>query len=248
MRSVPAVPAKPARSSQPEQSGGDDPFAQYDAAYVLGALSPADRDAFATHLRSCDACSAAVAELAGMPGLLGRVPLDVAEGADDTMSVPLPPSILPRLVREVERARRRRLVGSGVMALAACLLAVTAVLWHLGTQPATAPTVAAGPEITLQAVQTSPVAATADFTSVAWGTKIGLHCTYEKDPGTGYTGTGVYSLVVKDKSGNSGQAATWLAVPGRALTITAATSVNAADIAAIEIHAADGSTLLRATP
>lgn len=48
--------------------------AEWDAAYVLGALSPEDRRDFERHLRTCDRCTAAVAELAGIPPLLGLVP------------------------------------------------------------------------------------------------------------------------------------------------------------------------------
>lgn len=55
-----------------------DEFATWDAAYVLGALSPADRRAFEEHLRDCERCGAAVGELAGMPGLLGSVPRERA--------------------------------------------------------------------------------------------------------------------------------------------------------------------------
>ena len=41
-----------------------DKFAQWDAAYVLGALSPAERREFEEHLASCPSCQAAVSELA----------------------------------------------------------------------------------------------------------------------------------------------------------------------------------------
>ncbi|WP_431277301.1 anti-sigma factor family protein [Leifsonia poae] len=50
-----------------------DEFATWDGAYLLGALSPADRRAYEEHLRTCETCSAAVSELAGLPGILGRV-------------------------------------------------------------------------------------------------------------------------------------------------------------------------------
>ncbi|MFD6446895.1 zf-HC2 domain-containing protein [Promicromonospora sp. NPDC060204] len=56
-----------------ESGGGGDPYAEWDAAYVLGALSPSDRRAYERHLAECAACRAAVAELAGLPGLLGTI-------------------------------------------------------------------------------------------------------------------------------------------------------------------------------
>jgi hypothetical protein len=47
--------------------------------YVLGALAPAERDAFERHLGDCAICRDEVAELAVLPGLLGRLDLATAE-------------------------------------------------------------------------------------------------------------------------------------------------------------------------
>lgn len=48
-------------------------YAHDDGAYVLGALSPAERGAFERHMADCVACREAVAEIAVLPGLLGRL-------------------------------------------------------------------------------------------------------------------------------------------------------------------------------
>lgn len=58
-------------------------FADWDGAYVLGALSTEDRRAFEMHMAACAACRQAVAELAGLPGLLAKVDPQVALGLDD---------------------------------------------------------------------------------------------------------------------------------------------------------------------
>ena len=47
--------------------------------YVLGALAPAERDAFERHLSDCATCRDEVADLAVLPGLLGRLDLATAE-------------------------------------------------------------------------------------------------------------------------------------------------------------------------
>ena len=53
---------------------------EYDAgSYVLGALSPEDRVAFERHLPGCPACAQSVRELAGLPGLLSRIPAETFE-------------------------------------------------------------------------------------------------------------------------------------------------------------------------
>ena len=71
-------------------------FAEWDGAYVLGSLSPADRLQFEQHLSGCADCARGVRELAGMPGLLGRVRPDVLENAG--VVDPVADTLLPSLV------------------------------------------------------------------------------------------------------------------------------------------------------
>jgi anti-sigma factor RsiW len=63
-------------------------------AYVLGALVPAERDAFEMHLADCAICREEVAELAVLPGLLGRIDFETArtiaqEGEDSAALFPI---------------------------------------------------------------------------------------------------------------------------------------------------------------
>ncbi|MGH3339679.1 MAG: anti-sigma factor family protein, partial [Propionibacteriaceae bacterium] len=96
-----------------------DKFAQWDAAYVLGALSPAERREFEEHLASCPSCQAAVSDLAALPGLLAQLSPDDAamlSMADETVAgsaeTPVlsavqtdvieqgpPPSLLPKMIK-----------------------------------------------------------------------------------------------------------------------------------------------------
>jgi len=48
------------------------------AVYVLGALSPPEREAYERHLADCAECRAEVAEFSDLPGLLGRLDPDIA--------------------------------------------------------------------------------------------------------------------------------------------------------------------------
>jgi anti-sigma factor RsiW len=48
-------------------------YAIWDAAYVLGSLSPADRREFEAHMANCQACRQAVAKLSGMPAILSQL-------------------------------------------------------------------------------------------------------------------------------------------------------------------------------
>jgi predicted anti-sigma-YlaC factor YlaD len=47
--------------------------------YVVGAIAAADRSAVVAHLACCTGCRDVLAELAGLPELLSRVPAEEAE-------------------------------------------------------------------------------------------------------------------------------------------------------------------------
>lgn len=49
------------------------------AVYVLGALSPPEREAYERHLATCAECRAEVTEFADLPGLLGRLDPELAQ-------------------------------------------------------------------------------------------------------------------------------------------------------------------------
>jgi carotenoid cleavage dioxygenase-like enzyme len=82
--------------------------AQWDAAYVLGALSDADRREFEAHMVGCSSCRNAVTDLAGMPPLLSLldydqvVELDAADPASAT-APPCPELITPLMARAGQR-------------------------------------------------------------------------------------------------------------------------------------------------
>ena len=70
-------------------------YAMWDAAYVLGSLSPAERREFETHMGTCKPCRQAVAEISGMPALLSRLDKDDVAAIDEhgqAESAPEPPA------------------------------------------------------------------------------------------------------------------------------------------------------------
>ena len=224
-----------------------DKFALYDAAYVLGALSPAERREFETHLLGCAACAHATGELAGLPDLMSVVSVE-----DLMREAEAPPqTLLPSLARAVRRERVRRRVAVGTAAVAAaCLVAVGAVSLSRDDSPAGPPVApsASSPSgtanLAMSAVVPSPVTASARLVDVAWGTRIDLTCTYNpKERGT--NDGRPYALVVIDRSGAAQQVATWKALPGRELTVAGASSLARRDVAAVEVRTLSGRTLLR---
>lgn len=224
-----------------------DEFALYDAAYVLGALSPAERREFETHLKVCATCASSVGKLAGLPGLMSRVSVEQLTAEAE----PLPATLLPSLARAVRRQRqRRRLAVGATAAAAACLIAVGAVAVTLLDSPARPPvaTPASTPSgtanLALTAVAPSPITASARLVDMAWGTRIDLTCAYRTN-GL-YPARGVpYALVVIDRSGAAEQVATWKALPDRELTVLGASSRARRDIAAVEIRTRSGRAILR---
>jgi len=74
-------------------------------AYLLGALSRADRALADAHLRTCASCRAEVCSMSALPGLLSRVPqTDISRPAD-----PSPKSLdrAPSVVAEQRQHNRR---------------------------------------------------------------------------------------------------------------------------------------------
>ena len=229
------------------------PFAHDDAAYVLGALAPDERLAFERHLPGCPECSHALSELAGLPGLLGRVSADVlARTPDDE---PLPASQLPALTRAVRRhARRRSLVSAGLAVAAAALVAALSpvVAGRLGhdaapSRAASSSTVTADvvsrPMVPVGEV---PVRASVGLQPVTWGTRLLVTCTYEPaSVGYDLPPAADYTLFVRTRAGRTEQVGSWRSVTGAPMHVTAATSARPADIAAVEVRTLDGRVVLR---
>lgn len=234
-----------------------DDFATWDAAYVLGALSPTERRSFEEHAAGCDRCAAAVAELAGMPGLLARVPreqaLALAEASPAPGDAPLRPvedpgpgpEVLPSLMEHARRRRRRsRWVTATIAAAAAAVLVGVLAL----VLPAVIPAAhAPATTISMQQVEPSPLTASLSLTPEPWGTRVDSRCRYANVGGPYAAQAREYAMVVTDRQGRQTQVSTWTAAEGTVVGPVATTSVPVADIAAIDIRSDSGAVLLRST-
>ena len=242
-------------------NGIPDNFAQWDAAYVLGALSPDERREFEEHLASCPHCQAAVAELAGVPGLLAQVsPADAAmlsmavdnevgqvepaaegDGEAELIEPGPPPSLLPKMIKEA-RSRRRRMVAAVAGIAAAVLLVIGGVAIADGLLPESPERVAFAP------VVPSGITAVADVIPDEDGTKITVECVYAEvnDPRPG-GGHDTYSIFVVDRSGNASEIKEWPATPNKQMRPTGTTPLRPSQIADLEIRESDtNEVLLRA--
>lgn len=202
-----------------------DPFEHDDAAYVLGALSDEESRAFEAHLETCDDCVRRVAELRPVVARLDGVDASAFDPSDD----PVPDTVLPGLLRRVQREqqRRRRLLGAVTALAAACVIALTVVLAWPGPHRDN------GRPVAMHALVSSPVHATAALSSMTWGTRIVLSCHYDVPypPGLDYT------LIVVDKHGVAHDAGSWKLTPESVTNFTGGTAVSRDQIARLEITA-----------
>jgi hypothetical protein len=237
-------------------NGIPDKFAQWDAAYVLGALSPAERREFEEHLASCPSCQAAVSELAALPGLLAQLPPDDAAmlslanetvaGSSETPALSgvqtdvieqgPPPSLLPKMIKKV-RTRRRRMVAAIAGIAAAVLLVIGSIAVGAGLLPL-------GPDgpqrVAFSQVVPSAMVAVADVIPGQNGTEIKVECQYgevnEPTPGAGHE---TYSIFVVDRSGNASEIKEWPAAPNKLMRPSGTTPLRVSEIADLEIRQTD---------
>jgi hypothetical protein len=224
-------------SMQPDIPSTGCPYEMWDGAYVLGSLSPAERREFEQHLDGCDHCSRAVRDLAGLPGLLGRIGPEVF---DESEAEPVPETLLPRLSRAVRRRQQHRTwLTAGIAAAAAVVVttggAIAIDRGHSGTPVAGGPStsVVQTAHQSMTQVGTDPMTASVALTSVAWGTKLDLTCSYPRGT-VDYEG-GAYALVVHLANGHTERVATWNGLPGKSMQVSGATSAWKSTIRSVQV-------------
>jgi len=242
---------------RPSLVSASDDYALWDAAYVFGSLTDADRREYEAHLRGCPSCRQSVDELSDMPAMLAQLTPEEFAAIDDGASdaPPLNPHVLTSLVATVNSRRRKaRLVTSGAALIAAAAVVIgvlVGVQLHWGATSS----VQAGSDAS--AVKMTPVApteltATVAVSSHGWGTQINMNCIYPDEPSTSAAGADEpadkLAMVVVARDGSHDQLATWMAVKGVEATPAGSTSRPIDQIATVEIVAADtGNVLLQRT-
>ncbi|WP_245718212.1 anti-sigma factor family protein [Nocardia miyunensis] len=219
---------------------GDD-YVMWDAPYVLGSLSRAERLRYEAHLAECASCRDAVAELSGLPGLLGQVDPEVALALIDTPPAPKLIAVQqdqqqaeqPRAEPRGHRRDRWITIGAAVAAAAAAVVIavpITIAIERHPEQPSTEQVVA---ERQLAPVLPSPVTASYKLVEVPGGTRIEMSCTYSPSE-TDYTWQG--ALWVQHADGTEAMVAQWTAHPGQTLTPDGTTAVPPDQIRSVQIR------------
>jgi hypothetical protein len=242
-------------------------------AYLLGALSPADRASYAEHLDGCGECLHEVGRLAGLPGLLAHAPSDPHRdaGQGDSGQADAGPGVRgpgergpgstgpggrgprapvaeppPDLVPGAVAAIRRYRARRRLAGAASVVVLAGIVLG--GGVLFGRTTGAPGPQpvalpVHMQQVSAEPVNAQVGFAKKDWGTAINVRCRLD---GHSAAASEVYVLVAVAKNGSTQELARWQARPDEDANIAAATDLPPDQLRALEIKAdPSGSTVLR---
>ena len=200
-------------------------------AYVLGALEPTDRSDVDEHLPLCPACRDELAELAGLPGLLGRLT------ADEVLAGPVrpEPALLERLLagvaRHRRRTRRRLLVAAAAAVVALLSVGGTAAILH---SQAPHPRVVRAEG---QAVSGTVVRASVGVLGKPWGTELtlrlhgvprGEHC----------------RLVAVARDGRTEVAGSWEVSYSGDTNLTGATAIHPKDLRSLRVVTSAGQELV----
>ncbi|MGB3484650.1 MAG: hypothetical protein WBB07_20840 [Mycobacterium sp.] len=227
----------------------DGNMSDWDAAYVLGALTPEERSEY-EQLRAAEPTNiAALTDFADTAALLDLLsPQEALALLDEAVEgAPIPevaPAILlPALAAAAEkrRVRSRRAVIASVLASAAAFLLIGGIIGYnsIGASPSTG--------VTLQAMapgQRKGVSASLAVTGERWGTRLDWQCQYTKDWASTVTS---YGLVVTTIGGAESTVATWSPSGHEASGLAAATVIPTSEIRSIEIRETGTTTPLAVT-
>jgi hypothetical protein len=215
----------------------DDDLAEWDAAYVLGALSLEDRRTYENYLAANPARSAELTELAGMPGILNALSRDEAvaltdlAGAQPSQDRPDNVSSLASAAAKRQQRSRRTWLATAVAAAAALVITggvVGATVFP--RSPAPVQTVA------MQAMQPTPrggLTAELAVTEKKWGTELNWACQYTKDWSRN---VGSYDIVVTTHDGVQSAVGSWKPAGDEATGLSAATSIPTSQIRTVDIR------------
>jgi len=231
-------------------------YADWDGAYVMGALSRTERLEFEEHLAGCARCSEAVGDLGALPGLLAVLHRDDAELLLRPPVADPPPDLARRSLDALPNpwwrrgvVRSKAILGAAAsvrlragLTLAAAAAVLVAIVVPLALHHDTAPP-AGTVAVALQQTQPSPITAQVSLTTARWGTRVDMVCEYAATGG-GYRER-PYSLYVVDRAGHPRLVSNWHAGPGQTTRTTGSTALAVSDIASVELRAGDGTVLLR---
>ncbi|ULE31945.1 hypothetical protein [Mycobacterium sp. IDR2000157661] len=214
----------------------DDDIAEWDAAYVLGALSRQDRRDYEDFLAENPQRTADLTELAGMPGILNALSREEAVALTDIGGPPVPaerPDNVASLARAAAKRQQRSRRSALVAAVAsAAVLAVLGVVVGSTVFPrqSAVQTVAMQP---MQQAERQGLTAQLAVTQKKWGTELHWACEYTKDWARQVDS---YDMVVITRDGAQRTVGSWRPAGDEATGLAAATAIPTDQIRSVEIR------------
>ncbi|MGV0785912.1 hypothetical protein ABQF33_03215 [Mycolicibacterium sp. XJ2] len=209
----------------------DDNLAEWDAAYVLGALSLAERRTYEDYLAANPARAAELTDLAEMPAILDALSRDEAAALIDLDNAPAADvaSLAQAAAKRQRRSRRSMLAAT--IAVAAALAVVGGVVGAtVFPRTSSVQTVAMEP---MQPGQRQGLTAQLAVTEKKWGTELNWACEYTKDWARDVDS---YDIVVTTRDGVQTAVGSWRPAGDEATGLSAATSIPTAEIRSIDIR------------
>jgi hypothetical protein len=214
----------------------EDNLAEWDAAYVLGALSLEDRRTYEDYLAANPTRAAELTELAGMPGILNALSRDEAVALTDLAGVPAErpdevASLAHAAAKRQQRSRRTFLTAS-VASAAALLIAggVVGATVFGQSSPPPVETVAMQP---MQPGQREGLTAQLAVTEKKWGTELHWACEYTKDWSRNVES---YDIVVTTDIGTQYVVGSWKPAGDEATGLSASMSIPKSQIRTVDIR------------
>lgn len=209
----------------------DDNLAEWDAAYVLGALSLEERRTYEDYLAVNPARAAELTDLAEMPAILDALSRDEAAALIDLDDAPSADvaSLAQAAAKRQRRSRRSMLAAT--IAVAAALAVVGGVVGAtVFPRTSSVQTVALEP---MQPGQRQGLTAQLAVTEKKWGTELNWACEYTKDWARDVDS---YDIVVTTRDGVQTAVGSWRPAGDEATGLSAATSIPTAEIRSIDIR------------
>jgi hypothetical protein len=215
----------------------DDDLAEWDAAYVLGALSVEERRRYESFLAANPDRATELTELAGMPGILNALSRDEAvaltnlAGAPPSEGRPDNLASLAHAAAERKRRSRRTWLAAAVASAAALLIAggvVGATVFSRTTAPVET--------VAMQEMQPTPrggLTAQLAVSEKKWGTELDWACEYTKDWSRNVKS---YDIVVTTHDGVQTAVGSWKPAGDEAKGLSAATSIPTSQIRTVDIR------------
>jgi hypothetical protein len=215
----------------------EDNLADWDAAYVLGALSLEERRTYENYLAANPARAAELTELAGMPGILNALSRDEAVALTDLTGAP-PVESRPDNVASLAQAAAKRQQRSRRTWLAAAVGSAAALLIAGGIVGSTVFPQSSAPTqtVAMQAMQPTPrggLTAELAVTEKKWGTELNWACQYTKDWSRNVDS---YDIVVTTHDGVQQTVGSWKPAGDEATGLSAATSIPTKQIRTVDIR------------